>query len=100
MPRYIDADAMIKKLFPYDGVDKASYSINAKAVHEAIKNAPTADVVEVRHGSWKRGWCDNNLIGHEYEECSECGCCMLDTNQFWNSNFCPHCGAKMRGNSE
>ena len=24
-----------------------------------------------------------------------CGCAMLDTNQFWNSNYCPNCGAKM-----
>lgn len=47
MPRYTDADALIEKIFPYNGVDTAAYSINAKAVHEAIKNAPTADVVEI-----------------------------------------------------
>lgn len=43
--RYIDADAFIKKIFPYDVVDKKDYIINAKAVADAIDNAPTADVV-------------------------------------------------------
>ena len=43
--RYIDADALIKKIFPYDVVDKKYYTINAKAVADAIDNAPTADVV-------------------------------------------------------
>lgn len=46
MPRYIDADALIKKIFPYDGVDRDRYVINAKAVYEAIQKVPTADVVE------------------------------------------------------
>lgn len=45
MARYIDADALIKYIFPYDVVDQKCYSINAKAVYEAIKKAPTADVV-------------------------------------------------------
>jgi hypothetical protein len=60
------------------------------------------DLVEyepVRHGRWITQWCDNNMIGHEYAECSVCGCSMLDTNQFWNSKYCPHCGAKMDGDS-
>ena len=45
MPRYIDADALIKKIFPYDVADRSRYTINAKAVYEAIQKAPTADVV-------------------------------------------------------
>ena len=44
---YIDADALIKKIFPYDVVDKKIYAINAEAVYKAIKNATAADVVEV-----------------------------------------------------
>jgi hypothetical protein len=42
--RLIDADALIKKIFPYDVVDKKCYTINAKMIHEAIKEAPTADI--------------------------------------------------------
>ena len=45
--RYIDADRLIKTIFPLDCVDKKHYAINAQAVFDAIKNAPTADVVEI-----------------------------------------------------
>ena len=45
MPRYIDADGLIKKVFPYYVVDKKCYTINAKRIYEAIQEAPTADVV-------------------------------------------------------
>ena len=45
MARYIDADELYKKIFPLDVVDKRHYSINAKAIAEAIDKTPTADVV-------------------------------------------------------
>ena len=45
MAIYIDADALIKTIFPCDVVDPKCYSINAKTIYEAIKKAPTADVV-------------------------------------------------------
>jgi hypothetical protein len=50
---------------------------------------------EVRCGFWNKQWCDNNMIGHEYEECSICGCTILDTEKFWDCGYCPNCGAKM-----
>lgn len=40
--RYIDADALIKKIYPM-GIGDGKYTINAKAVKLAIDNAPTAD---------------------------------------------------------
>jgi hypothetical protein len=42
--RYIDADQLIKKIYPM-GIGDGMYVINAKAVKLAIDNAPTADVV-------------------------------------------------------
>ena len=42
--RYIDADALIKKMFPL-GMGDGMYVINAKAVKFAIDKTPTADVV-------------------------------------------------------
>lgn len=63
-----------------------------------IANAPRVDAVEVVHGRWVKRWHDNNLIGHEYEECSVCGSCVIsDTEKFWDCNYCPQCGAKMDG---
>ena len=44
MARYIDADELIKKIFPYDVVDKKEYAINAYAVYDAIQKTPSAEV--------------------------------------------------------
>ena len=60
-----------------------------------IERMPSVESEPVVHAHWVKNWCDNNLIGHEYEECSACGCSMLDTNQFWDSKRCPNCGAHM-----
>ena len=68
-----------------------------------LKEAPVADVVEVRHGKWvMRGGrfrcseCDGKALmqdvggtggfSHEFEQVK--------------SNICPHCGAKMDGKEE
>lgn len=52
-----------------------------------LKDTPTADVLEVRHGEWVYGEFD---IPH----CSECGVEVMPNNV---SNYCPNCGAKMDG---
>lgn len=72
---------------------------------EAILNAPTADVAEVKHGEWEdlyNGRYDNPLY-----VCSKCNCRALRTNEKDElghikcsqelSPCCPHCGAKMDG---
>ena len=68
---------------------------NAEWAIEIICRTPYADVTKVKRGNWIKNWCDTGMIGHEYAECSLCGCQMIDTNVFWNSKFCPHCGAQM-----
>ena len=47
MPRYIDADALIKTIYPIGVQNDLNYVINAKAVKVAIDKQPTADVEEV-----------------------------------------------------
>ena len=75
----------------------------ATDIYNVIKSAPTADVVEVRHGKWIEtqeplGWCD--------VDCAECSVCheswIMDEDSsiddyecMWH--YCPHCGAKMDG---
>lgn len=60
---------------------------------EAILNAPTADVVEVRHGYWVHNE-DHNAYESEYF-CSEC---LADgSNDISRENYCYNCGAKMDG---
>ena len=64
------------------------------------------DVVEVKHGEWKHNK-NNDVI-----KCSECGFGIMDSTFVWEIrnccgtiednpfNFCPNCGADMRGETE
>ena len=62
-----------------------------------FNDTPTVEAKEVVHAKWIKQWHDNNLIGHEYEECPICGCMISDTEKFWDCKFCPNCGAFMDG---
>ena len=68
---------------------------------EIIDTAPTADVVEVKHGKWKQvqgeiGNPFNNQIVDTIDlfVCSVCGE-HFDVSEA--RNFCSNCGAKMDG---
>ena len=55
----------------------------------AIRELPAADVAEVVHGRWI--WNEEGEIDWEqFYRCSKCG-----DKEYWESNFCPNCGAKM-----
>lgn len=86
-----------KALNEFEGLNVPLSEVAIK-IGQAIKNTPTADVVEVKYGEWiakasthisKRG----RLINYDRYKCSVCG--------VWNGrhkpNYCPHCGAKMDG---
>lgn len=60
----------------------------------AIRNIPSADVVEVRHGKWRTvDIFSEKGYGERYYQHKEC------STELYKSpyNFCPHCGAKMDG---
>lgn len=75
MSRYIDADALLKNL-PEDLPYKAS-------VKRVLTQAPTADVVEVKRGKWKKVYeiypmyvctsCNHLYNNKEYRYCPNCG---------------------------
>lgn len=81
--RYIDADALLKRL-PADLPYKAS-------VKRVLMQAPTADVVEVRHGTWYHG-TENGAV---YAKCSACGRKM--NYSCYGYAYCALCGARMDG---
>lgn len=58
---------------------------------KAIKQAPAADVMEVRHGKWEV------YLGGKELMCSSCKATFWDEEQAGGSNYCPNCGADMRG---
>lgn len=57
-----------------------------------VKDAPAADVVEVKHGEWISD--DGDVLFH----CSECEA-QISTSWDYESDwgYCPNCGAKMDG---
>ena len=89
MSRYIDADVLIDDLIH-------NHCFYPAIVSSAIKNTPTADVVEVVHASWVWGKvCSNSGYC-----CTNCGCGFTGENAEWiakEHKYCPNCGAKMDG---
>ena len=90
MSRYIDADALLNHL-PDDLPYKAS-------VKRVLIQAPTADVVEVKHGNF----IIRDVKGLETEvRCSVCNSKDYYPNKIsWMiryPNYCSDCGAKMDG---
>lgn len=61
-------------------------------VESIVSEIPAADVRPVVRGRWR--WVGQDQWNDCYE-CSQCG--KMNTD---NSNFCPNCGADMRGGSE
>ena len=52
----------------------------------AILNIPAADVAEVRHGRWL-------CVDTDTEQFFLCNRCKK--KEYWESNYCPNCGAIM-----
>lgn len=57
-----------------------------------LNNVPTAVVVPVRHGRWKKSYADHEAFGVRpfFRYCSECHEATV-----YPYNYCPNCGAKM-----
>ena len=51
-----------------------------------IDNMPAADVAPVVHGEWLCAETDDE----QFFLCSVC-----NDKEYWESNYCPNCGAKM-----
>ena len=90
MSRYIDADVLRKQAEDIIG-DNAGHK--AWAILSAIAMAPTADVVPVVHGIWKR------ISPAKIYECSKCGKNVM-TDDIEAYTFCHGCGARMEGAEE
>ena len=93
MPKYIDADAFLKSEAKRCGCIPmiGSCTTDNESLAYRLANAPTAEVVEVRHGRW--------IINDEdyWTKCSVCEFEYFDEQEnIYNTYiYCPHCGAKM-----
>lgn len=103
MSRYIDADKLLK-----------GYEDHELISTHLIWNAPSADVVEVRHGKWIDDEGQQILLknaidkGENWKVCSICGAGMCigakyKTDKAYHrffSRYCPNCGARMDGEEQ
>lgn len=79
MDEYIERGADIKSLLN-DSPEQVGYS-----------REDAADVAPVRHGRW--------IASHD--EFCECSICKYPVYVWWNqTNYCPNCGADMRGSKD
>lgn len=72
---------------------------------KAIRNIPSADVAEVKHGEWIETIEHNGWVDETCAECSECGedfiLGEMDMDDIRNLFlYCPNCGADMRMDGE
>ena len=95
MGDYISRDVAIIEFIDND-IDHIQ-APNGKEAVQILSDIPAADVVPVVHAYWIP-----QKENHEFKEvwmkCSACGYPV----SMWtgNTNFCPHCGAKMDGGNE
>ncbi len=94
--RPIDANALltvpnVNKVTEYDETG-CGISYNAVSV-ESIEKAPTLDYAPVVHGEWMDNVDENGFLRNAWRKCSACG----GLNYSKKPNYCPNCGAKMRG---
>lgn len=89
MAKYIDGD------FCINIVDQSDLDEGVKRlIKSVIRNTKTADVVEVKHGKWIQ------------VDSTKCKCSNCDVITFiaqypiGDKNFCPNCGANMKGGAE
>ena len=121
MAEYIDLEALIKAIASrkmhdvvpncYEPQIRTAVSRQGQAIKQIIKEHPTADVVEVRHGEWVvnawdgKDWCITPYIPRQHTDpfCSRCKEPAMRgsrSGQYEASTYCPNCGAKMDGKGD
>lgn len=94
MAKYIDRELIIKAIRNEDKDVMADYGeeygtewrFSEEKIIEIIMKVPAADVTPVVHGEWLCVETDDE----QFFLCSVC-----NNKEYWESNYCPNCGAKM-----
>lgn len=102
MSRYIDADSITEELRAWQEAMKKRGNETMAEDYEhcidLIHQEPTADVRENVRGEWIKPISRGDVLsyGKAYYECDQCHKVAFFGNEM---NFCPNCGADMRGDN-
>ena len=92
--RMINAEKLKRQLIEGDGHDDdrftEGYNFAINEVRGYIADMPTVEAQPVKHGYWK-----SRLSTPDSMKCSVCG----NSSIMWE-RYCPHCGARMDGDSD
>ena len=89
---YIEREAVTNHIdFVVNNAPDTDYKKAAWGFGVFVSRLPAANVVPVRHGRW--------INENFYTHCSACGKMAIydKYGQEFESDYCPHCGAKMDG---
>lgn len=101
MAEYVTKEQVLDWFRPYGHMDEP---IPFETMVSDLRDMPAADVAPVRHGQWDGegdGYADGEIVIDVWY-CSKCGYCIDDGTDDPNilPNYCPHCGAKMDGDTD
>lgn len=75
------------------------YGFTEETVNQTINNIPSADVNPIVYARWVKIFEDGEPASTQQQIGVCCSKCMkIPEDKFTESNFCPNCGADMRGN--
>jgi len=90
MPEYIEREALLEEIRMSRNYLLLGKTAAAK-LEKMVKSAPAAAVEPVRHGRWVKV-----SPRREASFCSKCGVSAVKVfGEYFTSNYCPNCGAKM-----
>ena len=92
MKKYVDVEELLKHKRKMHGFDLSEAYWDEAVRCEDIRNAPIADVAEVRHGKWR---VHDSDVGYVQFACSLCGELVTLDDEEQPYPYCPNCGARM-----
>lgn len=97
--RAIDADALMEHKYITNS-DGDTIGERWYVTFEEIESAPTIEP-ERKKGKWVDGWrCKHDGTRYWYRQCDQCLHERDDCDTEKDTNYCPNCGADMRGEQE
>ena len=93
MNEYISKQELFDKTINKNHAWLCTTNSKGENLKEIVEQMPPADVRINTHGHWQRRIVDNGFNADWI--CSECG--HREYTDFIHMNFCPNCGADMRG---